>query len=204
MLKNENFWEYEDHPQNKPNHTSQKEKDICYLNVAKIFSSRSKCASRKIGAVIVKDDNILSWGVNGSPSGIELCQNPNAECPRYEFGYKSGKGLHLCPAQHAERNAILHAAKHGISTDNSTLYCYCGLPCMECMKAIINAGIKRLVFMSKEGTSEIERDDNGDLIQYDNEGHLIQYDDLSIVLVEMSDIEFKSYKETDLGNIVNI
>ena len=204
MLKNENFWEHEDHPQNQPNHTTQEEKDICYLNAAKLFSLRSKCASRKIGAVIVKKDNILSWGVNGSPSGIDLCQDPNSECPRYEFGYKSGGGLHLCPAQHAERNAILHAAKHGISTDGATLYCYCGLPCMECMKAIINSGIKRLVFMTKKGESEIQKDSDRNLVQYDNGGHLVIYDNLSAVLLKMSDLEFQSYQEGDLGNIVNI
>jgi len=204
MSGNEKFWELDNHPQNQPNHTSQKTKDIIYMNVAKVLSLRSKCASRKIGAILVKEDNILSWGVNGSPSGIDLCQNPNAECPRYEFGYKSGEGLHLCAAQHAERNAILHAAKHGIATDTSTLYCYCGMPCMECMKAIISAGIKRVVFIGKESASEITKDKKGNLVQYDEDGHLIRYDDLSVVLAEMSEIEFQSYKEKDLEDIVNI
>ena len=199
---NEKFWEKEWHPQNIPMHTSDENKDLFYMNIAKLAAARSKCASRGIGAVLVRDDNVLSWGCNGSPPGVDLCQDTLSDCPRQEAGYKSGEGLHLCPAQHAERNAILQAAKHGISTNGATLYCYCGLPCMECWKAIICAGIARVVYIAKESSSKFERDETGNLTAFDKDGHLIRYDDLSVVLANQSGIEIDSYSEEAVKNAV--
>lgn len=201
MSKNEKFWEIEGHPQNLPIHTTSEEKDIFYMKIAKLVANRSKCASRQIGAVLVNEeyDDIISLGCNGAPPGIDLCQDRNAQCPRQEVGYKSGKGLHICPAQHAERNCIYHAARKGVPTENTTLYCYCGLPCMECWKAIICAGIKRVVYVRKEDEGELERDDQGNLIQFDIDGHLIRYDDLSVVLAEQSNVKLASYTEEEIN-----
>ena len=200
---NEKFWEKEGHPQNVPIHTSDEDKDLFYMGIAKSAAARSKCASRGIGAILVKDDNILSWGCNGSPPGVNLCQDASGVCPRQEAGYPSGEGLHLCPAQHAERNAILQAAKHGIATNEAMLYCYCGLPCMECWKAIICAGIKRVVYIAKESASKFERDVNGNLTAVDQEGHLIRYDDLSVVLANQSGIQIDSYSEQDVKSFTS-
>jgi len=194
-----NFWEIVDHPQNKAVHTTHEDKDLFYMRVAKVAATRSKCASRGIGAVLVRDDNIIAWGCNGSPPGIDLCQDIYSQCPRQEFGYKSGAGLHICPAQHAERNAILQAAKHGISTNGSTLFCYCGLPCMECWKAIICAGIKRVVYVGKDSGDTLERDENNNLVSYDKDGHLIRYDDLSVELANQSNIILSSYTEEEIA-----
>jgi len=198
---NENFWEKKDHPQNVAIHTSDREKDIFYMQMAKLVRQRSKCASRKIGAVLVRDDNVLAWGCNGSPPKVDLCQDDTGVCPRQEANYPSGQGLHLCPAQHAERNAILQAAKHGIATKDAILYCYCGLPCMECWKAIICAGIQRVVYLTKELNSGFERDKNGNLIAVDKEGHLIRYDDLSVVLANQSGIIIDSYAEEEVKDV---
>jgi len=73
-------------------------------------------------------------------------------CPRRVLGFKSGQGLHLCPAVHAERNSILSAARNGIRTDGTTLYCWCCLPCSECAREIINAGVSRVVCLYSETT----------------------------------------------------
>jgi len=192
---NERFWEIPGHPQNVPVHTTSENMDLFYMNMAKLASFRSKCASRGIGAVLVKDDNIISWGCNGAPAKIDLCQDVSAVCPRQEANYKSGEGLHICPAQHAERNAILHAAKHGISTNGATLYCYCGLPCHECWKAIITAGVQRVVYVTKEASAQFEKKDDGYLVSYDKEGHLIRYDDLSVVFAHQSGVDLTAYTE---------
>jgi dCMP deaminase len=71
-------------------------------------------------------------------------------CPRREFGFKSGKGLEICVAGHAERNALIQAARLGISTAGSTLYAYCGIPCKDCAIEIVNAGIKKVVCLKKD------------------------------------------------------
>lgn len=69
-------------------------------------------------------------------------------CPRKRSGYKSGEGMHMCPAVHAEMNVVLQAARLGIATEGATLYCYCGVPCKDCAKELINAGIKRVVYLT--------------------------------------------------------
>jgi dCMP deaminase len=101
-------------------------------------------------------------------------RNPKFErvCPRQLQGYKSGEGLHLCVAGHAERNAILQAARAGIPTKGATLVCHCGIPCKDCAIEIINAGIVEVVFVQKE--------------KY--HGDHDYYDELSKYLFENSDI----------------
>jgi len=127
-------------------HTSQETWDYLFIYIAKIVGyTLSKCSSRKIGAVLVRNRNIISIGFNGSPSGTDLCQNPSAECPRKKMLLQSGTHLELCPAQHAEENTIAQAAKHGISTQGATLYAWCSIPCQRCAGALINAGITRIV-----------------------------------------------------------
>jgi len=139
--------------------------DKYFLRIAKEISSNSKCLSRQIGAVIVRDNAIISTGYNGPARGVKHCnerrytfyENLDGKilegsyesklpmCPRRIFDYKSGKGLHLCQAGHAERNAIIQAARNGISTLGTTIYAYCPLPCKDCSIEIVNSGIKRLV-----------------------------------------------------------
>jgi len=128
--------------------------DAYFMEIARAVSQNSKCFSRKIGVVIVKDRFVISTGYNGVPRGVIHCEhlNPNneLECPRKLKGYVSSKdgeptGLHLCRAAHAERNAIDIAARLGHHTDGCTMYCMCPIPCIECAKSIINAGIKEVV-----------------------------------------------------------
>lgn len=126
--------------------------DEFFMGVAKQVADMSKCASRHCGSVIVRDQRILSTGFNGAPTGSSLCQFPGEVnrvfCPRVHV--KSGEGVELCPAQHAERNAITNAARQGVSTEGATIYIWAGVTsCQQCAGAIINAGIKEIVFSSE-------------------------------------------------------
>lgn len=121
------------------------DKDIHFLRMAETVAKRSKCASRQIGAVLVKEGSVVSEGYNGAPRGVNMCQDQNAPCLRRKIGFKSGEGLEHCPAVHAEMNAIVQAARNGINIKDAEIFCFCGLPCKWCMSMIINAGIKRIV-----------------------------------------------------------
>ena len=117
--------------------------DTYFLELAQLASKRSTCLRRKVGAVIVKDRHLLSTGYNGAPKGITHCEKVG--CIREKMKIPSGQRHELCRGLHAEQNAIIQAALHGVSTDNAILYCT-NLPCSICAKMIINAGIKRIVF----------------------------------------------------------
>ncbi|HOK53582.1 MAG TPA: cytidine/deoxycytidylate deaminase family protein [Armatimonadota bacterium] len=117
--------------------------DEYFMEIAHVVARRSTCIRRQIGAVIVKDRRILTTGYNGAPSGLPHCVELG--CLRDELGIPSGTRHELCRALHAEQNAIIQAALYGISTQNSVLYCT-HQPCSLCAKAIINAGVKRVVF----------------------------------------------------------
>jgi dCMP deaminase len=107
-----------------------------------------------VGAVLVKDRNILATGYNGVPSGITHCQAFG--CLREQLKVPSGERHELCRGLHAEQNAIIQAAKHGTNIDGATLYCTT-MPCIICTKMIINAGIRRVIY--GEGyTDELARE----------------------------------------------
>ena len=99
---------------------------------------------RSIGAVIVKDKRIMTTGYNGAPAGLKTCRE-RGECMRRRLNIPSGTRAELCYAIHAEQNAIIQAAKLGISIDGATLYCT-HQPCSVCAKMIINAGIRRVIY----------------------------------------------------------
>jgi len=122
--------------------------DEYYFNLCNAVASNSKCLARKIGAIIVKDKSIISTGYNGPPRGIPQCDNRSGAdgvCPRKALGYISGEGLELCIAGHAERNAIVNAARHGIAVKGSIMYMSCPIPCSPCLVEIINSGIEEIV-----------------------------------------------------------
>lgn len=120
--------------------------DLRFISLAKQIATWSSCLNkdRHVGAVIVKDKRILTTGYNGAPAGIPTCVERNV-CMRKNQNIASGTCLEQCFALHAEQNAILQAAKLGISIDNATLYCT-HQPCSICAKMIINAGITRVVY----------------------------------------------------------
>lgn len=120
-----------------------------FMDIAGLVAKRSTCRRRAVGAVIVKDKRILSTGYNGAPSRIQHCLEIG--CLREKMNVPSGERHELCRGIHAEQNAIIQAAFHGVSIKDSTLYCT-NLPCSICAKMIINAGIKTIYY--KEGYAD--------------------------------------------------
>ncbi len=113
------------------------------MEITRLVASRSTCLRRQVGAVIVKEKKILATGYNGAPSGLAHCLDVG--CLRDKLKIPSGQRHELCRGLHAEQNAIIQAAYHGVSIKGATLYCT-NLPCIICTKMIINAGIKRVVY----------------------------------------------------------
>jgi len=116
--------------------------DSYFLEIATVVASRSTCLRRKVGAVLVKERRLLTTGYNGAPVGLEHCLQRG--CLRQEKGIPSGERHELCRGLHAEQNAIIQAALHGVSIKGADLYCT-NYPCSLCAKMLINAGVKRIV-----------------------------------------------------------
>ena len=123
--------------------TSRPSIDEYFMNIARVVATRSTCLRRQVGAVIVRNKQIVSTGYNGAPAGQPHCLDIG--CVRLENNIPSGKNVELCRGAHAEQNAINFAARYGIAIDGATLY-LTHYPCSACAKSIINAGIKRVVF----------------------------------------------------------
>jgi dCMP deaminase len=124
--------------------------DSYYMSVAEIVAQQSKCLSRKVGAIAVKEKVIICTGYNGPARGIPHCETrnepPQKECPRKVLGYKSGEGLHMCLASHAEMSLVAQAARLGISLTGAKVYIYAGVyPCSTCTGIMINAGINEVI-----------------------------------------------------------
>ena len=176
--------------------------DEWYLELCQTVAKKSQCLSRKIGAILVKDKAVISQGYNGPPRGVNTCDErwliddemqkaagfdkPQATaiykdklegiCPRYvpEMGFKSGEGLEWCVAGHAERNALINAARAGIKTKNTIMYMDCGVPCTPCLVEIINAGVKEIVVTK-----------------------MTFYDQSAQYLLEQSDLKVRVYKHLE-------
>jgi len=117
--------------------------DEYFCNIARLVASRATCLRRSVGAVVVKDKQIMATGYNGAPQGLEHCEVTG--CLRDKLGIPSGEYPEVGRGLHAEQNAFLQAAKHGITIAGGTLYSTIQ-PCNMCAKMIINVGIKRVVF----------------------------------------------------------
>jgi dCMP deaminase len=143
--------------------------DKYFLEICDSVAKKSSCLSRQIGAIIVRDNSIISTGYNGPARGIPHCgrdrfKKDNSlyselnnnygelqlyqaefDCPRKLMNFPSGEGMHWCTAQHAEENCISNAARNGVSTVNSTLYLNSVIPCKNCFSTLINSGIVEIV-----------------------------------------------------------
>ena len=117
--------------------------DEYFMEIAHVVAKRSNCSRRKVGAVIMNRNHILSAGYNGTPRGVKNCFEGG--CPRCAGKTPSGKGLDECLCTHAEQNAICQAARYGVDISGSTIYITLS-PCLTCAKLIINAGIKEVVY----------------------------------------------------------
>ena len=116
--------------------------DEYFLKIASVVAERATCRRHRIGAIAVKDKQILTTGYNGAPSGRKDCLELG--CLRDELHIPSGEKHEICRAVHAEQNVIIQAALHGISLEGSTIYCT-HTPCRICAKMLVNARIKRFV-----------------------------------------------------------
>ena len=138
--------------------TKQEQFDRSYLEMARVWAKNSYCTRRKVGALLVKDRMIISDGFNGTPAGFEnICEEPS-----------TGKTKPY--VLHAEANAITKVAKSGNNSDGATLY-VTDAPCVECSKLIIQAGIKRVVYMieySVKDGIELLRRAGIEVCKYDN------------------------------------
>jgi dCMP deaminase len=117
-------------------------KESYYLNIAREVAERSPCLKMKVGAVIVKDDCIISTGYNGPTRGEEHCDI----CNRLDLPHRTN--YENCPAVHAEENAVINAARYGSSIKGGTLYLYTGedlYPCDRCQRVLNNAGIEEII-----------------------------------------------------------
>lgn len=142
--------------------------DEYFMDITSLVAKRSTCMRRQVGAVMVKQKNILATGYNGTPSGITHCDVTG--CLREQLNVPSGERHELCRGLHAEQNAIIQAARHGVNISDSTLYCT-NSPCIICTKMLINAGIRKVVYL--EGYS----------------------DSLSMEMLEEAGIETRSFAE---------
>lgn len=150
--------------------------DSFFFKVAAAAAEQSLCLNRQIGAVLVRNKRIIATGYNGPPEGVPPCinrfdtdpafakeyrrQQQSDEimeelCPRRILGLGHGKGREWCPATHAEVNAVVNAARMGVSSEGASLYLTCGLPCKNCLSVIINSGITEVVCTSFEAHDDL-------------------------------------------------
>jgi dCMP deaminase len=116
------------------------------MNIAGLVARRSTCIRRQVGAVLVRDRRVLATGYNGAPTGLRHCLDLG--CLRQQHSIPSGERHELCRGLHAEQNAIIQAALHGVSVKNAVLYCT-NHPCIICAKMIINAGIRSVLIQDR-------------------------------------------------------
>lgn len=177
--------------------------DEHYFNICAQVARNSKCFSRRIGAILVRDKRIISTGYNGPAAGQPTCdyrwmldsnfkkkflgENATIDwtklegvCPRKIIGFKSGEGMEWCPAVHAEENTILNCARMGIKAKKTIMYMTCGIPCSKCLVKIINAGVQELVVSS-----------------------ITWYDETAQYLLENSDVKVRLYDFIDKSELYN-
>jgi len=141
-------------------------KEQYYLGIAKSVAERSTCMSAHFGAIIVRDDQIVSTGYSGSPRKTLDCYE-RGNCLRRELGIPSGERYELCRSVHAEQNVIINAARAGVSILGGDMYLWGikvyndenkllkSLPCFICKKMLINSGLKRFISHDEKGDLQI-------------------------------------------------
>ena len=148
----------------KEANTSRPNRDEYYLNIAKEVSTRSTCYRANIGAIIVKNDQIIATGYVGAPRGTKDCFT-HGFCLRDKLNIPSGQRYEMCRSVHAEQNAIINAARAGVSLHDGDMYIWGkrmpsgelinAFPCFICKKMIINTGLRRVIAMTKSGSMKV-------------------------------------------------
>ncbi|MBU2603689.1 MAG: dCMP deaminase family protein [Actinobacteria bacterium] len=117
--------------------------DSYFMDIARVVAGRSTCTRRQVGAVLVRNRQILTTGYNGAPRGLKHCTERG--CLRAALNVPSGERHELCRGLHAEQNAIIQAAFNGVEIKGSEVYCT-HQPCMLCAKMLVNAGVEAVHF----------------------------------------------------------
>lgn len=117
--------------------------DTYFMDIAHVVARRGNCRRRQVAALLVRERRVISTGYNGTPRGVRNCSEGG--CVRCAGDVPSGRDLGECICAHAEENAIVQAAYHGIAVRDATLYCTLS-PCLTCARMIINAGIAEVVY----------------------------------------------------------
>lgn len=143
---------------------SRPSKDQYYLEIAKEVAKRATCLKTALGAVIVRGDQIVSTGYNGAPRGTKSSLERDF-CLRRHLGIPSGQRYEICRSVHAEQNAIINAARSGVSLLGGDIYIYgysaetdkpiTALPCFICKKMLINCGLERCICSTEDGGMKV-------------------------------------------------
>lgn len=151
-------------PQDIKTNPERPSKDQYYLKIAKEIGSRSTCFRHHMGAIILKEDQIISTGYIGAPRKTKDCLE-RGECLRDKLKIPHGTRYEICRSVHAEQNAIINAARAGVNILGGDIYMYStnpktgaqndALPCFFCKRMIINSGLKRVISATKEGDIKI-------------------------------------------------
>jgi dCMP deaminase len=159
-----------------------RERAVYYMTLAVAVRNNADCWGSEVGAVLVHSDRVISTGYNGTPAKFLNCREGG--CLRCEERYKSGedstyesahqevmegKALDICLCVHAEQNALLSAARHGIEVNESVLY-VTHQPCFSCLKESVQAGVRQIIFLKSWQGAE----DPVLLEQYDRLSHHFQ------------------------------
>lgn len=147
----------------KPENGKRISKPDAYLNCAEVFAYRSTCLKRKYGAVIVKNDVVISTGYNGSPRGLDNCCDIGY-CPRMQRDMHQGEGYDICRAVHAEQNALLNCSRSqtigadlylvGINPSDNSIHR--AKPCPICARNIIQSGIRNVYLRVGDGSDNYD------------------------------------------------
>lgn len=145
----------------RPTQFKRISKENTYLNCAEVFAYRSTCLKRKYGAVIVKNDAVISTGYNGAPRGCDNCCDIGS-CPRIEQNMHQGDGYGICRAIHAEANALLNCSREqtldadlylvGVNPSDNSIHR--AKPCPLCARMIIQAGIRNVIMRTGESEDD--------------------------------------------------
>ncbi len=150
--------------------------DHRFMEMTDTISAWASCfqQNRKMGAVIVRDKRILTTGYNGAPQGVKPCVE-RGECLRRKLGIPSGTRAEMCYAVHAEQNALIQAARMGVSVYGATMYVTYS-PCIICARLIINAGIVKVIYRydyPDEFSKEILKEAGVELVKFDPDAEVI-------------------------------
>jgi dCMP deaminase len=126
-------------------HTQRPSWDDYFMEIAHVVAKRSTCLSRQVGCVLVRERRILATGYNGPPQGLEHCEILGG-CLRAQLGIPRGQRQEVCRALHAEQNAIIQAAVHGVALSDQIVTYTLTQPCVTCAKMLINAHVTRIVY----------------------------------------------------------